>query len=213
VLITGALCVHHGWERVAELAIEGGADCLQLREKSLTDRELLTRARRLVAIARAAPSRPAVIVNDRADVALLAGADGVHLGQDDLPATEARRLAGSALLIGVSTAGLDQARSAARDGADYAGVGPMFTSSTKAKPTLAGVAYLRAYLDDGVAARLPHLAISGITPENIEGLRRAGCLGAAVSGAVCGSPDPRGACAALLRGAIDARARGAGPTL
>lgn len=197
VLLSESLCTHHPWQRVAEQAILGGADCLQLREKSLPDGELLDRARALVAIARAASARPAVIINDRPDLALLCGADGVHVGQGDLPAAEVRRLAGGSLLVGVSTANVEQARRAVRDGADYAGVGPMFASSTKAKPALSGVAYLREYLADPMTSRLPHLAISGITPANVGELREAGCRGIAVSGAVCASPDPRAACQAL----------------
>ncbi len=195
VLITEALCVHHRWERVAELAIEGGADCLQLREKGLDGAELASRARTLVDISR--PRGVSVIVNDRADVALAAGADGVHVGQGDIGVRDVRRVAGNALLVGVSTANLDQARAAARDGADYCGLGPMFPSSTKPKPTLAGPDYCRAYLADPVTARLPHLAISGITPDNLPQLTTAGCRGIAASSAVCGAPDPQSVCFAL----------------
>ncbi|HZW08819.1 MAG TPA: thiamine phosphate synthase [Phycisphaerales bacterium] len=195
VLITESLCTYHAWERVAELAIDGGADCLQLREKSLDGAELLRRARRLVALAR--PRGVAVIINDRVDIALAAGADGVHLGQTDLPVRDARRIAGNSLLIGVSTSNLDQARAAARDGADSCGVGPMFPSATKPK-ALAGPEYLRQYLANPATARLPHLAISGITPDNISQLTAAGCRGIAVSSAVCSAPDPAAACRSIL---------------
>lgn len=205
VLITEALCTHHPWDRVATLAIEGGADSLQLREKSLADAELLARARRLVDLARAAPSRPAVILNDRPDLALLSGADAVHVGQDDLPLPDVRAIAGHRLLVGASTTNLDQARAARRAGADYVGLGPMFPSTTKHKQHLAGPAYLRAVLDDPDLASLPHLAIGGITPENIATLRQAGCRGVAVSSAVCGAADPAVACRRLVEALGPAR--------
>lgn len=194
VLITASLCAHHPWERVAQEAIDGGADCLQLREKELDGAELLARARRLVALAR---GRAAVVVNDRPDIALLAGADGVHVGQSDLPVREIRRLAGDRLLVGVSTSNLEQARAAAAEGADLCGVGPMFPTTTKHKPTLAGPEYLRAYVEH---VRLPHLAIGGITPENVGKLAAAGCRGVAVSSAVCAAQRPAEVCRALVEG-------------
>jgi len=203
VLITKRLCTHHTWERIAELAIEGGADCLQLREKELEGGELLARSRCLVEIAHARRSahgvRPSVIINDRADIALLAGGDGVHVGQADLGVHEVRRLAGFRLLIGVSTTNLDQAHRAARDGADYCGCGPMFATTTKHKPDLAGPAYLREYLADPLCRARPHLAIGGITPDNIAELAAVGAKGVAVSSAVCSSADPRGVCERLVR--------------
>lgn len=196
VLVTGSMCARE-WMEVAEGAIEGGADCLQLRERELPDRELLARARALVELAR--PQRVAVVINDRPDVALLAGADGVHLGQTDLPVQAARRLGGDRLLIGASTTNLDQARAAVRAGADYCGVGPMFPTKTKEKAT-AGPAYLRDYLADPVLAARPHLAIGGITPDNISGLASSGCRGIAVSAVVCAAKDPAAVCRALLAG-------------
>lgn len=208
VLITESLCRHHPWERVARLAVDAGADCLQLREKSMDAGELLARARRLADIARAGPRRAHVIVNDRPDVALLAGADGVHVGQSDLPADAVRRLAGPRLLVGVSTATIDQARAAARAGADYCGCGPMFHTTTTHKPVLSGPGYLRQYLADPVTTRVPHLAISGITPQNARALAELGCRGVAVSSAVCASPDPAGVCAEIVRvlaGSTDSR--------
>ena len=185
VLISESLCPDRDWLRVAEAAVEGGADCIQLREKELDAGELLTRARKLVALCR--PKAVAVIVNDRPDVALLADADGVHLGQTDLPCTEARNLVGRQLLIGVSTSHLDQAKQALADGADYCGVGPMFPTTTKHKPVLAGPAYLKQYL---AWNKLPHLAIGGINTSNLPELIAAGAQGVAVSSAVCSSDDP-----------------------
>jgi thiamine-phosphate pyrophosphorylase len=179
VLLSKHLCTHMDWLTVAERAIEGGADCLQLREKTLEGGEFLARARSLVALAR--PASVTVFINDRPDIALLSGADGVHVGQHDLQLTEIRKLAGLSLLVGVSTSNLDEARRAVLDGADVCGVGPMFPTQTKHKPILAGPDYLAAYLADPVTSRTPHLAIGGIGPENVSRLAETGGLGVAVS--------------------------------
>lgn len=197
VLLTTDLCTHHPIARVAELALAGGADCLQLRERSLPDRELLTLAMRLASLTR--EHNATLFINDRVDIAILSGAHGVHLGQTDLPPIAARRLCGSRLLVGVSTGSMNEALVAVRDGADVCGVGPMFPTTTKHKPVLAGPAYLRAYLADARTARVPHLAIGGISTVNISELADAGCRGVAVSSAVCGAPDPQSACEALTR--------------
>ena len=188
VLISEAICLGGDWLAVARAAIEGGADCLQLREKALDGLELVRRARHLVALCR--PQGVGVMVNDRPDIALLADADGVHLGQSDLPCDEARRLMsgfGRARLIGVSTSTIEQAQTALRSGADYCGVGCIFESTTKQKPHCAGPEYLRQYLRWN---KLPHLAIGGITTENIEELVEVGAQGIAVSRGVCGAVDP-----------------------
>jgi len=194
VLLTESRC-HQPWESVAGAACEGGAGCVQLREKDLPDRELLRRARRLVALAgeRGVP----VVVNDRVDVALLCGAHGVHLGQGDLGPEDARRL-GDRLRVGVSCSTVDQAVRAAADGADYLGLGPMFPSRTKRKPALSGPALVEGVVASAAGA-LPHLAISGIDASRIEALRSVGCRGVAVCEAVCGRDDPASATRALVR--------------
>lgn len=211
VLITESLC-RLSWQEVARLAKASGADCLQLREPGLPDAELLVRARELVEIGRtrepvsvfdtdpqAQPGTTAhVIINNRPDIALLAGADGVHLGQCDLPVREARRIVGERLWIGASTHDLTEARGARDAGADYCGVGAMFASSTKQRE-VSGHGYLQAYLAQPTLARIPHLAIGGITPENAGVLAAAGARGVAVSSAVCASDDPGGVCRALVR--------------
>lgn len=194
VLISQSLCPQGDWLAVARACVEGGADCIQLREKDLEAGELLARTQQLVELAR--PHRVSVIVNDRPDVALLGGADGVHLGQTDLPCREARRLVGRQLLIGISTSRIEQAHQALRDGADYCGVGPMFPTTTKEKKTIVGPAYLREYLAWG---KLPHLAIGGITPDNVGELLAAGVQGIAVSGVVCAAPEPLRVVRALRR--------------
>jgi thiamine-phosphate pyrophosphorylase len=195
VVLTESLCERHPWLDVARLAMEAGADCVQLREKRLDGGELLDRARRLVGLA--TEHGADVVVNDRPDVALAAGAAGVHLGQTDLPVRDARAIVGPALLVGVSTSSLEQASAALRAGADVCGVGPMFPTTTKRKDRIAGPAYLRSYLAREPALP-PHLAIGGITPENIGELVEAGVRGVAVSGAVCGAPDPGGVVRRLL---------------
>ncbi len=196
VLLTESLCAGRPWLEVAAAAMDGGADCVQLREKSLEGGELLARARRLVELARA--RGVSVIINDRPDIAVLADADGVQLGQSDIAVADARAITGSRLLIGVSTENLDQARAAVAAGADYCGVGPMFPTTTKHKPRLVGPEYLRAYLADEMLARVPHLAIGGITSGNILELRAAGVRGVAVSAGVCGAESVRDASAQLL---------------
>ncbi len=207
VIVTAALCPDGDWERVAEASIRAGADCIQLREKDLDAGELLRRARRLVALA---ARRADVVVNDRPDVALAAGADGVHLGQADLPCADARRLVGERLAIGVSTSCVEEARAARVAGADCCGVGPMFPTATKRKAVIAGPAYLRAYL---AACPLPHLAIGGVTPDNIDRLVEAGARGVAVSSAVCGAADPGATVAGLAARLRTARADPAGERL
>ena len=196
VLITRSLCQAHPWHRVAELVIEGGADCVQLREKDLESGELVATARQLVAIA--AGTGVSVIVNDRADVALAAGADGVHVGQSDMTVRDVRALAGASLLVGVSCSTLAHACQAARDGADSIGLGPMFPSSTKPELGLAGPGLIREVLAEPLLEGFCHVAISGIDASNVGELAGLGCRGVAVSSAVCASEDPAGACRAIL---------------
>jgi len=201
VLISESLCVHHRWEDVATMCLEAGADGLQLREKSLSDTELLARARALVSLAArhgsADRARASIIINDRPDIAVLSGADGVHVGQHDLGVRDIRRLFGHTIRVGVSTSCINDARRAIDDGADSCGVGPMYLSTTKNKDRIAGPAYLSEYLASP-AGRLPHLAIGGISASNITPLVRAGCRGVAVSSAVCSSADPYAAARELL---------------
>ena len=191
VLITERLC-RRPWLDVARDAIAGGADCLQLREKDLDGAELLNRARALVNLCR--PTGVLSIINDRPDIALLSGADGVHVGQGDLPVMEVRKLVGREKIVGVSTHHLDQARQAVRDGADYIGVGPFFRSETKPRDFVAGPAYARE-----VAESIPlrAVAIAGITARNVDEVLATGIHAVAVSSAVIGAEDARAAAAEL----------------
>lgn len=187
VLVSEKLCVHRPWLDVAMEAVNGGADCVQLREPELDDRRLSERAARLVDTVKGLGA--AVVINDRPDIAVIAGADAVHLGQSDLPVVEARKITGFELLIGVSTSGVKQAEKALVDGADYCGVGPMFPSTTKHKDEIVGPMYLMEYLRHDPPLP-PHLAIGGITPDNVVELVAAGARGVAVSAAVCAAERP-----------------------
>ena len=192
VLLTESLC-RRPWRETLAAILEGGADVVQLREKDLRDGELLNRARIVVEACRKLGRLS--IINDRIDIALAAGAGGVHLGQEDMPCEQARRLAGSELIIGVSTESIRQAQAAARDGASYIGAGPMFPTTTKEKPRLAGPAYIRELVASEIM--LPAVAIGGISRENLPDLIAAGVKAIAVSSAVISSDDPAMVCKQL----------------
>ena len=187
VLITEQSC-RHPWLEVARHAIRGGADCLQLREKDLRSGELLHRARQLVRICRRAGVIS--IINDRPDIAILADADGVHVGQDDLPATEVRKIMGREKIVGVSTHTLEQAKQAVLDGADYIGVGPFFKSGTKPRNLIAGPELAQRVVEE---ICVPAVAIAGITAENVDEVLATGIKAVAVTAAVAGCEDVRGA--------------------
>jgi thiamine-phosphate pyrophosphorylase len=171
---------------------------VELREKGIPDRDLLRTARALRELS--ARRGALFVVNDRPDVALLSQADGVHLGQLDLPPGAVRSLVGEGLLIGVSTHSVDEARAAEAAGADYIGAGPVFPTRTKDAGPLLGLDGLRAILD---AVSIPVLAIGGIGPGNAALVARAGVARAAVSSAILGAADP-GAAARAIRRALAA---------
>ncbi|MGO8690692.1 MAG: thiamine phosphate synthase [Thermoguttaceae bacterium] len=184
--------------RLAQSLVAAGADVLQLRDKHLDDRRLVERAR-LLREATAGAGK-LLIINDRPDVARLAQADGVHLGQGDLSVKDARAIVGPEALIGVSTHSIQQARQAVLDGANYLGVGPTFPSGTKQFEEFPGLDLLRA-----VAAeiRLPAFAIGGIQPGNLAEVLSAGVVRVAVGGAIATAADPAAVVremAAKLRG-------------
>src|SRR5205807_346035 len=157
-------------------AADGGTQVVQLREKRLDDRELLERARDVRRWTRKVGVL--FIVNDRPDIARLAEADGVHLGQDDLRIREARRILGPDALIGVSTHNLEQVRRAVLEGASYIGVGPAFASSTKAFEELAGLEFVRAATAE---TSLPAFVLGGVTTTNVAEVVAAGGRRVAVS--------------------------------
>ena len=180
----------------ARAAIDGGAECVQLREKHLSDRELLRRATALTELAH---SRNALcIINDRTDIAQLAGADGVHVGQDDLSVAEARRIAGANLLVGKSTHSPQEVAAAVTERPDYLAIGPMFTSHTK--PEARALTSREALIE---AARSefagPIVAIGGIGAQNVSELVSVGVNCVAVCSAVIGVEDPRAAARAIRK--------------
>jgi thiamine-phosphate pyrophosphorylase len=179
-------------------ALAGGAQVIQLREKGLPDREILSRAREIRIMTANAQAR--FILNDRPDLARLAGADGVHLGQEDMRPRDARRVLGPKALLGVSTHHEQQLEQAVLDGAGYLGVGPVFPSGTKDFADLAGLAFVRRAAE---TTKLPWFAIGGITEENVDEVLEAGAERIAVSAAVVRAERPRQA-AASLRAKLDA---------
>ena len=177
---------------VASAAIRGGADVLQLRDKTASPRKFLEEAECLLSVTRRAGIP--LIINDRVDVAHAVGADGVHLGQEDLPLAAARRILGFERLIGQSTHSLEQACTAAAEGADYLGCGPIFPTPTKPGSGSVGTALIRPVIQ---AVRIPVVCIGGIDAGNIAQVLEAGADRVAIVRAVCAAEDPEAAARAL----------------
>lgn len=195
VLTDAKLAAPRTVEEVVSAALEAGAPAIQLRDKEASPRELLSQARRLRNMTRSAGAL--LFVNDRVDVALAAEADGVHLGPDDLPVSEARAAVPRGFLVGSSTDDPEGARSAQAQGADYIGCGAVFRTTTKDVGGEAiGLEGLEAVAR---AVTIPVVAIGGVAPE---GARRisthTAAAGVAVVGAVMASSDPAAATRALL---------------
>lgn len=163
--------------------VEAGVDAIQVRAKGIPDRDLL---RLVTEILEAVNGRAKVIVNDRLDIALAAGADGVHLGLDDLPVAAARRLAPQGFVVGGTCRNVEHAVRAKESGADYVGVGPVYASTSKnGLPDPIGLAML-----EQVAEVLPAIAISGITLERVPEVMAHGAHGIAVIAAITRAEDP-----------------------
>ncbi len=177
---------------LADAVLAAGARWIQLRDKEATTRALGVLARSVGARVREAGG--VFIVNDRLDVALAVGADGAHLGQDDLPAADARPLA-RGLVLGVSTHGLDQARRAQVDGADYVALGSIFATGSKVSFELVGLEMLRLVRPH---VQVPLVAIGGITLERVPSVLAAGADAVAVISAIGLARDPGEATAAFL---------------
>lgn len=188
-----ALSLGRSTVEVVRAAIRGGVSCVQLREKGCSTREFMDEARLLKALL--AGTGVPLFINDRLDVALAVGADGVHLGQNDLAIADARRLVGNRMIIGISAESVADAVRAEAEGADYIGASPVFTTPTKTDtaPPL-GLDGLRAIRR---AVQLPLVAIGGINADNAAAVLRAGADGLAVVSAIVSAPCPRTAAAGL----------------
>ncbi len=182
-------------EELARMAVAGGADTVQFRQKQGATREMIEIALRMKKICRAA--EVPLLINDRLDWALAAQSDGLHLGQDDFPIPLARQILGEKAIIGGSAGNLEEAWKCWKEGADYIGFGPVFETTSKADAGPAsGLELLRLVVK---TVPLPVIAIGGINPENAAQVLAAGAYGLAVISAVCCQEDPQGATAALRR--------------
>jgi len=189
---------------LAAMAAEGGADIVQFREKRGWETAALVRVARRMR-ERLAGSGTRLIVNDRADVAVAAGADGVHVGPDDLEAGWARRLLGEQALVGGTANDLERALDAAREPVDYLGVGPVFGTGSKADPApTLGLDGLRRIVR---AVDRPVVAIGNVTADRVAGILETGAHGVAVLAAVVARPDPVGQVAALVEAIAAAAGR------
>ena len=179
---------------VAQRAIRGGADVIQWRDKKSCDPEFLEVAYQLRKLTRRL--RTLFVVNDRVAVAILSKADGVHLGHEDLPVRAVRNLVKDSMLIGRSTHSLKEAKEAQGSGADYIGVGPIFSTPTKPDYSAVGLKLIQQVQE---AIGIPWVAIGGIDRKTLPLVLSAGAKRVAVVRAVAGAPDPEGAARALKR--------------
>jgi thiamine-phosphate pyrophosphorylase len=195
VITDGVLAAPRSTIAVVQAALDAGAPAVQLRDKRATARELVEQARALLGPVRAAGAL--LFVNDRLDVALAAGAHGVHLGPHDLPVAAARRLVPEPFLIGYSTDDPAAARRAQADGASYIGCGAVFGTATKSDLGCERIGVDRL---DAVAraVTVPVVAIGGITPANIAQIAATRAAGAAAAGAIMAADDPAAATRQLL---------------
>ena len=180
------------FDRLVDELVEAETPLIQIRIKQLDDKTLLSRCRR--AREATAGSKTLLVINDRADLAAMVDADGLHIGQDDIPLLPARRIVGDRLLVGVSTHNLSQATAAAVAGADYLGIGPTFSSHTKSFDAFAGLETLRQV----ASVELPTFAIGGIDLDNLESVLETGIRRVAVQHAIVSAENVRATVAAFL---------------
>lgn len=178
---------------LARILLDAGARIMQLRLKNASGCDLLAAARAIAAMCHERGAT--MIVDDRADVAMLSGADGVHLGQEDLPLEAARRIAGPAMVIGISTHSVEQAIAAERGGADYIGFGPIYPGGLRNNAAGKGLEMLRAVR---AAVRIPVVAIGGITEASMPDVLAAGADACAIITDVVRAPDVAAKVRALL---------------
>jgi thiamine-phosphate pyrophosphorylase len=197
----GRLCVitdttvqsRYSHDELAALAVDGGADMIQLRDKAMGDRDFMETARRVREVCDRAGAM--FIINDRIEVARICGADGVHVGRDDASVADARAALGEGAVVGATAGTLDDALAAEAAGASYVGFGHIFPTTSKRKPSPpVGLGMLERLC---AAVPIPVLAIGGITADNARSCVDAGARGVAVIAAVCAAPDPRAAARAI----------------
>ena len=184
-ILTTANCVLP-WRDTLRQSIDAGCDCIQIREKTMATTALIDHTKEVISIA--SEGNVAVIVNDRVDVAMIARAAGVHLGATDASVKDARQLCSNKLLIGATVHNLSDCTNAIQQGADYLGIGPMFTSTTKPDIQTAGPSLLTTIIDEYPS--MNHLAIGGITPANAKDLFAIGCKGIAMCESIASSTTP-----------------------
>ena len=189
------LCGGRPLQDVVRAAVAGGAAWVQLREKNLSTRAFVEEAAAVKALL--APHKVPLIINDRLDVALAVGADGVHVGQDDMPYPLARKILGTGKIIGLSVETWEDVEAAEKWDVDYLGVSPVFATPTKTDTKgswgLEGIARIRSF------SRHPLVAIGGLNATNTGAAVRAGADGIAVVSAICAAPDPLAAARELCR--------------
>jgi thiamine-phosphate pyrophosphorylase len=173
----------------------GGADCIQLRAKGIEDDKRFALAVEFVDICRDAGVLS--VINDRVDVAVAAGADGLHLGQNDLPIEQARKLQASPLVIGKSTHSVKQLQAACEQRPTYAALGPVFATGTKPDVPPVGLDYVKQATEILADEGIGNVAIGGVTVDNVEQVLSAGAASIAVCAAATKSEDPTGVCRAL----------------
>lgn len=183
----------HDPTALARILLEAGARIMQLRLKDTPSRDFLSAARAIVGLCRARGAL--MIVNDRADIARLAEADGVHVGQDDLPVAAARAIVGAGRIVGVSTHSVEQARTAEAQGADYLGFGAIYSGGLKNVANAQGLERLRAVRS---AVRIPIVAIGGITEATAPAVLAAGANAVAIISDVVRAADPGAKVRALI---------------
>lgn len=202
VLLTGSLCAGGDVLATARAAAAGGADIFQYREKKLEDGAFLEKARLLVKLC--AELGVLLIINDRPHVARLSGADGVHLGQGDLGALDAREVLGPGRIVGRSTHSAGQAAAAAAEGADYIGVGPVFATNTKVHTAEVGTAYVKHCAAE---IEIPGFAIGSVNEETVDEVLAAGARRLAICTGITMREDVEAA-ARFYRGKIDSVLKG-----
>ncbi len=193
VLISSDLPAEVLW--LTQSCVAGGADCLQLRTKHSSDEERLALARKFAAVC--AEGGVLSIVNDRADIAVLAGADGVHLGRGDIGIEEARRLQSRPLIIGATTHNLEELRAVSGQQPTYVSLGPVWPTETKPDLDSTGLDHLRRSLEALECAGIAHVAIGGITQDNVGQVLGAGARAVAVCAAVTRARNPEAACRSM----------------